>query len=110
MRGQAAKDCGGGLKGRRPVSSSIAQFVCIFLRVRSFPVFTLFLGQGTLGLGGGGTPLNNLYRYVPSQRVGFLRRFGVKTSIDFAYFGLESGVVFERTTAVYERIYHFSSK
>ena len=60
--------------------------------------------------GGGGTPLNKRYRYVPSQRVGFLRRFGVKTSIDFAYFGLESGVVFDRTTGVYERIYHFSSK
>ena len=44
------------------------------------------------------------------QRVGILRRFGLKTNIDFAYFGLESGMVFERTTGVYERIYHFSSE
>ena len=29
---------------------------------------------------------------------GFLRRFGLKTGIDFAHFGLESGMVFEGTT------------
>ena len=29
-------------------------------------------------------------RYVPSQGVWFLRRFGLKTGIDFAHFGLES--------------------
>ena len=38
----------------------------------------------------GGTPL---YRYVPSHRVGFLRRFGLKTGIHFAHFGLELGMV-----------------
>ena len=32
------------------------------------------------------------------QGVGFLRHFGVKTSIDFAHFGLEPGMVFKRTT------------
>ena len=50
----------------------------------------------------GGTPLYKLYRYVPSpspHRVGFLRRFG-----------LESGMVFEGTTGVYERNYRFNSK
>ena len=46
--------------------------------------------------GGGGTPLCKLYRYVPPHRVGFLRHFGPKTGIHFAYFGLESGMVFER--------------
>ena len=35
------------------------------------------------------------YRYVPPQRVWFLCRFGVKTGIDFAHLGLESGMVFE---------------
>jgi len=60
--------------------------------------------------GGGGTHLHKPYRFVPPQRVGFLRRFGLKTGIDFAYFGLESGIVFEGITGVYERIYHFSSK
>ena len=44
------------------------------------------------------------------ESVEFLRRFGVKAVIDFAHFGLESGVVFEGTTEVYERIYRFNSK
>ena len=30
--------------------------------------------------------------------------------VDFNHFGLESGMVFERTTGVYKRIYHFNSK
>ena len=47
--------------------------------------------------------------YLPPQRVGILRRFDLKTGIGFAYFGLESGMVFDETTGVYERIYHFSS-
>ena len=48
--------------------------------------------------------------YIDIQRVGFLRRFGLKTSIHFAHSGLESGVVFEGTTGAYERNYLFSSK
>ena len=66
-------------------------------------------GVGRLPAGGGGTPLYKPYRYVgrpppPPHLVGFLRLFGLKTGIDFAPFGLESGVVFEGTTGVYERI------
>ena len=53
----------------------------------------------------GSTPL---CIYALPQRV--LRRFGLKTGVDFAHFGLESGMVFEGTTGVYERIYCFSSK
>ena len=55
---------------------------------------------------GGSTPLYRPYRYVPPppQRVGFLRRFGLKTCKEFAHFGLESGMVFEETTGVYKRI------
>ena len=34
-------------------------------------------------------------RYVPPQRVWLLDLFGLKTAIDFAHFGLESGIVFE---------------
>ena len=60
--------------------------------------------------GGGYTPLYELYRYVPPYRVGFLRRFGLKMSTHFAHFGLESGMVFEGTTRVHERIYRFNSK
>ena len=59
---------------------------------------------------GGGTPLYKLYRYVPPHRVGFLHRFVLKAGIYFAYFGLESGMVFEGTTRAYERIYRFNSK
>ena len=58
----------------------------------------------------GGTPLCKPYRYVPPHRVGFLRRFGLKTGIHFVHFGLESGMVFEGTTGVYKRIYRFNSK
>ena len=60
--------------------------------------------------GGGVTPLYKLYKYVLLHRVGFLSRFGLKTRIDFAHFGLESGMVFEGTTGVYGRIYCFNSK
>ena len=58
----------------------------------------------------GGTPLYKLYRYVPPHRVALLRRFGLKTGIHFAHFGLESSMVFDGTTGVYERIYRFNSK
>ena len=57
-----------------------------------------------------GNPLYKLYRYVPPHLVGVLRRFGLKTGIDFAHFGLESGMVCEGNTGVYERIYHFNSE
>ena len=33
-----------------------------------------------------------------------------KSFVDFAYFGLQSGMVFEGTTGVCERIYRFNSK
>ena len=52
------------------------------------------------GGGGGGTLLYRPYRYVPPQREGFLRRFGLKTGLDFAHFSLETGMVFEGTTGV----------
>ena len=39
-----------------------------------------------------------MYRYVPPHRVRCLHRFGLKTGIHFAHFGLESGMVFEGTT------------
>ena len=47
------------------------------------------------------------FRYVPPQRVGFLHRFGLKTSIDFVHFGLESGMVFKGTTGVSEHFLSF---
>ena len=48
--------------------------------------------------------------YVPPQRVWFLLRFGPKTGIYFAHFGLESGVVFKGTMGVYKRNCHFNTK
>ena len=56
--------------------------------------------EGALKKVPGGTPLYKPYRYVPPQRVGFLRRFGLKTILDFAQFGLEASMVFEKTTGV----------
>ena len=64
----------------------------------------------TVGGGGGGregTPLYLPFWYVLPQWVGFLPRFGLKTVIDFAYFGLNSGMVFVGT---HERICRFNSK
>ena len=52
----------------------------------------------------GGDPLYKPVRQLPPQRVWFLRRFGLKTGIDFAHSGLESSMVFEETKEVYERI------
>ena len=49
-------------------------------------------------------------RYLQPQRGGFLRRFGLRTGIDFAHFCLEKGVDFEGTTGAYEHIYRFNSK
>ena len=43
---------------------------------------------------------------MPPHQVEFLRRFGLKKGIHFADFGLESGMVFDGTTGVYEHIYH----
>ena len=43
--------------------------------------------------------------------VGILRLFCLRTGlIHFAHFGLQSRMVFEGTTGVYERIYHVNSK
>ena len=53
------------------------------------------VGGGGGGGGGGSTPLYMPYRYVPPQRAWFLRRFGLKTGVNFAYFCLNSGIVFE---------------
>jgi len=41
----------------------------------------------------GGTTLHKVYRYAPAQKVWFLSRFGLKTGIDFEYFGLKLGMV-----------------
>ena len=62
------------------------------------------------GRGVGGTHLCKPYVYVPPQRVGFLYRFGLKTGIDFAYFGLDSGMIYESTTIVYQCVSRFNSK
>ena len=50
---------------------------------------------------------------MPPQTVVFslpVHRFGLKRGIDFAHFGLESGMVFKGTMGVHELIYCFNSK
>ena len=59
---------------------------------------------------GGVTPTYKRYRYLPPHRVGFLRRFGLKTGVHLGQFGLELGMIFGGTTEVYEGIYRFNSK
>ena len=49
-------------------------------------------------------------RHVLTERVWLLPDFGLKMGIDFAHLSVESGVVFEENTGMYEHIYHFSSK
>ena len=73
-------------------------------------VWTEFIQPRAAPSGGGGTPLYKLYRYVLPHRVGFLRRFGLKTGIRSAHFGLESVKVSGGITGVYEGIYRFNSK
>ena len=54
------------------------------LSPRQDKFFWLLLTSPELGEapgGGGGIPLHKLYRYVPPPRVGFLRRFGLKTGM-----------------------------
>ena len=57
--------------------------------------------------GWGGTFLYLLYRYWQLQRLWFLRRVGLKTGPDFAYFGVNSGMVFE---GIHELICCFNYK
>ena len=68
----------------------------------SFSKYTYLQLDKTASKCPGVTPLCKPYRYVPPRRVGFLGRFGQKTGtgtgIHFAWFGLESGMVFEGTT------------
>ena len=61
--------------------------------------------------GGEGTPLYKLYRYVPPHRVGFLRRFGLKTgNHTLCPFWSGIGCGFKGNYGVYERLYRFNSK
>ena len=45
-----------------------------------------------------------------AQRVWLLGLFGLKTAIHFAYFCLESGIVFEGTRGVHECSFRFNYK
>ena len=54
------------------------------------------------------SPLSESLEEPTPHRVGFLRRLGLKTGI--LHFGLESSMVFEGATRLYERLYRFNSK
>ena len=59
----------------------------------------------------GETPLYKPYRYVPPPKdIYIFSRFGLKTGLHFAHFGVESAIVFDGITGVYERICYFSSE
>ena len=58
--------------------------------------------------GGGVLPyIKKPRRYVPPQRVGSLRRFGLKKGIDFVQFVLESSMVSDGTTGVHGTYFSF---
>ena len=58
-----------------------------------------------------GTPLCKIYIFMCRPKgYGFCAVSIWKTSIDFAHFGLESGMVVEGTTRVYKRIFRFNFK
>ena len=59
---------------------------------------------------GGVLPYINHIGMCRPKRVGFLRRFGLKTGIDLGHFGQESGMVYEGTTVVYQCVRRFNSK
>ena len=67
-----------------------------FLFTKSRFVFcSPLLTAEVLFVRGRGAPIYQSYRYVPPQWVWFSRLFGLKTDMHFAYFGVESGMVFE---------------
>ena len=54
----------------------------------------------------GGTPLYQVCRYVPPQRVWCLSRFGLRSGIDFEHFGLKLGMIIGGTfTKSYKLIF-----
>ena len=89
-------------------------FVFAVLFIPSFNVlsghFYVSLSLVTVPIFRGVLPYIGSVTCRPGHRVGFLRRFGLKTDIHFSHFGLESGMVFEGTTGLYERLYRFNSK
>ena len=89
------------------ITLAVASFCSVILQ--SFFVCSWSIGTERVNPGGGGA-LYKLYRYVPTHRGGFLCRFGLKTGIHFAHFGLESGMVFGGTTGVYGSIHRFNCK
>ena len=79
-----------------------------FFKLKSEIISIYIRSENASGFGEvGGTPLPKISRNTP-QPPGLTPR--LKMSIYFAYFGLESGMVFEGTSGVYEHIYRFNSK
>ena len=66
--------------------------------------------MGDVGTGGGGVPYISYIGVCRPIGQGFSAVLVRKTGIHFGHFGLESGMVFEGTTGLYERLYRFNSK
>ena len=79
---------------------AVRDFHCVTVPKRSIILIIKYLTsihRKESLLSRGGTSLYKPYRHVPPHRVGFLRRFGLKTGIHFTHFCLELGMVFEGT-------------
>ena len=95
-----------GSQGRQNNGAKTQQAKRLYFNGRTFIQYSVAIFVP----GVGGTPLYKPYRYVPPQRVGFLRRFGIwKLGLDFAHFNLEPSMVYEGTTFVYQFVRRFSS-
>ena len=73
------------------------------------PISILALNHRTFR-GGGVLPYINHIGMCRPRGWGFLHHFGLKTGKHFVCFGLESGMVFEGTSGVFERIYRLSKE
>ena len=75
------------------------------------PISILALNHRPSRRGGGAVlPYINHIGMCRPKGWGFLHHFGLKTGVHSVYFGLESGMVFEGTTGVFELIYRLSKE
>ena len=88
------------------VSFACSSLACSSPRGRGSPSSPEF---GLLLTTGEGYSLTKAIKVCAAPKGRVLRRFGLKTDMDFAHFGLESDMLFNRTTGMYERIYCFNS-
>ena len=81
------------------MNSAFISYSASFINCPMYPVHALYFpwGRGVLP-----------YIRHKAMCLRFLDRFGLKTGINFAHFGLESGMVYEGTTVLYQCVSRFN--